>query len=327
MTQDRGVYQHDNWNSLLHELHGLGPEWVFRGQKSADWPLSTSLERAMRAHPVMYADWRDNELRDIRYFKRRTRSLLSSPPAEDDAVEWLVLMQHYGAPTRLLDWTHSPSVAAYFAFEDPDGVAGHDGLMSRRAVWALDTQALKRWHDCHPPTLPDYLKFFEKQPDDNAVRLQNRLIDAKRDHGPGYGEDDLLWRDTGDELNGVVRDILRLAPRPTKVPYADQHEGFTSYHQEDYFDVPLPVESRHANERVVAQADYFTAGVLLNEVEAGLKVESRVAIKKYCLPNDLRPDLIKRLARDGFDRARLFPGLDGIGKATQQALMRNEKQH
>lgn len=38
-------------------------------------------------------------------------------------------MQHYGAPTRLLDWTYSFFAAAYFAIEDADEDA---------AIWALD---------------------------------------------------------------------------------------------------------------------------------------------------------------------------------------------
>jgi len=55
-------------------------------------------------------------------------------PAENDYTGWLFLMQHYRLPTRLLDWTESPMVAAFFAVDDnPNG----DG-----AIWALDPYAL-----------------------------------------------------------------------------------------------------------------------------------------------------------------------------------------
>ena len=37
---------------------------------------------------------------------------------DDNRLEWLALMQHYGAPTRLLDFTRSPYVACFFALEE-----------------------------------------------------------------------------------------------------------------------------------------------------------------------------------------------------------------
>jgi hypothetical protein len=44
-------------------------------------------------------------------------------------IEWLALMQHHGAPTRLLDFTYSLYVAAYFALEEAEGES---------AVWAIN---------------------------------------------------------------------------------------------------------------------------------------------------------------------------------------------
>ena len=53
----------------------------------------------------------------------------------NDVFEWLCLMQHYGAPSRVLDWTENILTALYFAVADTD--ADCDG-----AVWALNAGRL-----------------------------------------------------------------------------------------------------------------------------------------------------------------------------------------
>ena len=58
------------------------------------------------------------------YFKMNSASRYPKVPEQDDYSSWLFLMQHYRLPTRLLDWTESALIAAFFAVcehEDKDG--------------------------------------------------------------------------------------------------------------------------------------------------------------------------------------------------------------
>jgi len=102
--------------------------FVYRGQKVA-WPLSTSLERAcQKPDGVLSDDAPDLEKSCIREFRRRVHHYVRDVPRSSQRFELLALMQHHGAPTRLLDWTYSLEIATYFALahavDDPkDDVA------------------------------------------------------------------------------------------------------------------------------------------------------------------------------------------------------------
>jgi hypothetical protein len=88
--------------------------WIFRGHCSAEWSLQSTLERcAPSGHRRVFTEY---EL--VYEFKRRAHNYLGVHQLPAKPGEWLALMQHFGAPTRLVDFTRSPFVAAYFAFEE-----------------------------------------------------------------------------------------------------------------------------------------------------------------------------------------------------------------
>lgn len=84
----------------------------WRGHAKADWRLQAHVHR--RDPERQYG-----EATLIGHFVSRAPSRLHRPcPAADEYFGWLFLAQHYGLPTRLLDWTENPLVATYFAVID-----------------------------------------------------------------------------------------------------------------------------------------------------------------------------------------------------------------
>lgn len=119
----------DSWDAFRNAIQDPGyASWAFRGQSDASWPLFSSLSRYLVSYRVHRKAWQQQESRILRIFRRKAHLLLDHLPAETDSFQWLALMQHHGAPTRLLDFTWSPFVAAFFALERASRFA---------AVWAL----------------------------------------------------------------------------------------------------------------------------------------------------------------------------------------------
>lgn len=141
---------------------------VYRGVGDSHWPMLTSLDRLGGVNPPHTKTGLEEHV--LRNFIRYSRPYVSSDMRND--WELLATAQHHGVPTRLLDWSYSPFVAAHFATlgrreatgdgrpdrvadrasrdhgVDPgpdDGTPGDapDACGTERVIWRLD------WHQLH----------------------------------------------------------------------------------------------------------------------------------------------------------------------------------
>ena len=139
----------NNWYDFTELCRGFsqtGPAsttgYFFRGQSCSRWRLAPSLLRAL-PEDATREQAISIEYRATKEFGSKAHLHLASqviPPS--DIVDWWTSMQHYGAPTRLVDWTKSPYVAAYFAVS---GNWGQHGAIWMFFVRKLDTAMAARF--------------------------------------------------------------------------------------------------------------------------------------------------------------------------------------
>lgn len=175
-----------SWSDLIKVIESLDVKgrWIFRGQ-AQDWPLASTLERSL-------SDWEIDlrlapkiEHQLVREFRRQydgeDRDLVMS-----DTLYCLALMQHHGAPTRLLDWTYSPFAATQFAIREgsTSGVLWClNTAWNRKAVQEIvgdiavsprDVDESRNDSSFLPLFMPDIPKKFVLA--ENPLRLSQRLI-------------------------------------------------------------------------------------------------------------------------------------------------------
>ena len=126
----------DSWNEDLGRFRS---RYAFRGLSNLDYPLATTLMRLEGS----YAGLEKHLLRNFKKYAHR------SIVEQDSLWHWLSVAQHYGLPTRLLDWTYSPYVALHFVTAnierfDLDGV-----------IWAVN---YLKAHQLLPGNLRDRLQ-------------------------------------------------------------------------------------------------------------------------------------------------------------------------
>lgn len=150
-----GVQQYDltSWrefSTLVDELFAKAPAYIYRGQANWDWPIVSSLDRLEARYPrrknlsggipEFFECSPFSEEEHMTAFQNAVRGRRGPNPPRLDDDGWWALGQHHGLATPLVDWTRSPFMALFFAFEEERVREGTSYLEpEQRAVFALST--------------------------------------------------------------------------------------------------------------------------------------------------------------------------------------------
>jgi hypothetical protein len=206
-------------NNTLPNPH----DYIFRGQRRSSWKLEPSLDRAIKSlnQPVIVARY---HLEQFQLSMRARRGV--NPRRIDKEEEWWALGQHYGLWTPLLDWTESPFVALYFAFEEPN-----ERQAAKRAVFALSrplvqtkSASIAQQQQLQSPAMPDILDIIMPELDESARLIsQGGLftrstpgVDVEKwvkKHFKGEKQREVLVKVVIPEKNGDRLDVLRALNR------------------------------------------------------------------------------------------------------------------
>jgi hypothetical protein len=138
------IIQCESWRDFsVRATSELFPEkafergvFLFRGIAVPEWPLISTFDRWYGTRPREGKAKTSERL--LALFQKEAEGADIPKDFWSNEVARLALAQHHGVPTRLLDWTESPYIAAFFAFA---AIAHSSEPPGNVAVWCLDTRS------------------------------------------------------------------------------------------------------------------------------------------------------------------------------------------
>lgn len=172
------VVRIETGEDLARQLLSLSNSYAYRGQADSAWRFESSLERLLKSNwsEQLVRAYEDHFLSE---FKSKYRIYDRENHLPETEFGWFSIMQHYGIPTRLIDFTLSPLVALYFALESYDFEKSPDF-----AIYCINYTKL---NDITKSTMSAVNREFSEK---SKSRISDDELFDKYINGKGY---DVLW--------------------------------------------------------------------------------------------------------------------------------------
>lgn len=280
-----------NWS----QIYTLNPffisAYIFRGQANSEWNLKSSIERKSDEFGKTsgVAGFNTEEKWMLHEFKRKFHLYSKNVIDKNDKFEWLAIMQHYGAPTRLLDFTQSIYIATYFAIIDST---------AESSIWAVNKHILRD-------------NLLEKQ--NLPYKKRMALKDEINIHHTNFANKFIACEYSDDF--GKIATIIPLDSKACSERLARQQGYFlmpTSPKETFEKNLELAFDKTNSEFEHLSFEDF-------KELTYQKKSDSQIGVFKIDIPKSLKRDLIKMLKEMNVTSEILFPGLEGLAKSLFQS--------
>lgn len=292
---------------LQENTAGFKNTW-FRGHCNYDFELLPSIFRQGEKFGI--------ELNEQRMFDEFKRRYPEESTSHNNTYDWLTLMQHYGLPTRLLDWSSNLLVSLYFCCSN---VLESDG-----ALFIFDPSSLESFNFSELLEM----QVQEKSRSDFFHRLIYKMSDRFNDD---TALNDVTFHQIKTNIlvgarfcglsTGSQENFTSLATKTVLPNTVDTEGNLVPYVYQDLIKVfsnIVPFQSPHLNQRIRQQHGCFTFhGGMFIDGEEFIKVEKleehsycqKSLIKMRISAND-KPKLMRELEYAGIREATLFPEME-----------------
>lgn len=293
----------EDWDDLQSRLfedtknENLGryrSPYVFRGQSDIEYDLRTSLIRLIEEQGEDADNPPIEEYENIESHLLRNFSKYAHQEVPNQSVWHLLsVAQHHELPTRLLDWTYSPLVAAHFATEntrkfDSDGV-----------IWRID-------HAKAHKELPSELTNVLETENSNVftVDMLDGGIESILEQREETNKSNITYYSTGTGAK------ISAKSENTSISFPSLRDSLTDFDELGEFVVFF--EPPSLDERIVNQSALFSVmpGPSLR-LDEWLEENPEVG-EKIIIPAELKPQIRDHLDQANITERVLFPGLDGL---------------
>jgi len=244
--------------------------------------------------------WPGNDLeqRLLQDFVRNAPSFESHLPNSDDHVSWLFLAQHYGLPTRLLDWSESILVALYFATErQKSDIDKEDG-----ELWALEPYFLYQKNRANLENL--------------EIDITSRDLATKDSLAVQYLADEAFLSAKGVSANDLLRD--------------EKYKLFFTVAQPVS---PIPLLPPLNFPRISSQMSAFTihtapynGGKLLTDIfQTNEDPNGIMGLVRFTVPATEKETIQKDLDNLGINKKNLFQNLDALSETIQVFYLQSRR--